>query len=71
MLAPEEVKDIQFGKMKDQNDPLTVESFSIGLTVLDAALLVSSEKFYEKSGVFGFDQLKQSLRLLTQNNYSP
>ena len=42
MAAPEEVKDIQFGKMKDQNDPLVVETFTIGLTVLDAALLSSS-----------------------------
>ncbi len=57
--------------MKDQNDPLSVETFSMGLTVLDAALLSSSEKFYEKSGVFSFDGLNESLRLLAHIKYSP
>ena len=69
--APEEVKDLQLGKMKDVNDPQVVEIFSIGLTVLDAALLTSSERFYEPNGAFNSLKLNDNLRQLAKMGYSP
>jgi hypothetical protein len=57
--------------MKDSNDPVLVETFSIGLTVLDAAVLSLSELFYENNGVFNYDKLNQSLKMLNSIGYSP
>ncbi len=36
------MKDLQFGKMEVSSDIKTSEAFSIGLTILDAALLQNS-----------------------------
>jgi hypothetical protein len=36
------MKDLQFGKMEASSDIKTSEAFSIGLTILDAALLQNS-----------------------------
>ena len=41
-IAPEEMKDLQFGKMEASSDIKSSEAFSIGLTILDAALLQNS-----------------------------
>jgi hypothetical protein len=43
----------------------------MGLTVLDAALLSTSEIFYGDNVVFNYDKLNESLKLLYHIKYSP
>lgn len=55
-LAPEELKDIQFGKIEPSTDERIAESFSIGLTCLDAGTLNNSSLLYQKNK-FAYEQL--------------
>lgn len=45
-LSPEEMKEVEIGRAKSNSDPTLAESFSIGLTALDAILLENSEPLY-------------------------
>lgn len=60
-MAPEEVKDLQLGRMRDLGDPAKVEAFSIGLTLLDAAGLGESAGLYQANGIFSVNRLNESL----------
>lgn len=70
MLAPEELKDIQFGKTFPTVDPIIAESFSIGLTSLDAATLSNSNPLYLKNNKFDYRKLESRLVELKHVGYS-
>lgn len=53
-MAPEETKDLEIGRKAPLGDFKLAESFSAGLTALDAALLENSKKLY--SSPRGFDE---------------
>ena len=55
------MKDIQFGKMEQTADFKTSESFSIGLTILDAAILQNSDNLYGQNQRFDFELLDKKL----------
>ena len=40
------MKEVEIGRAKSNSDPTLAESFSIGLTALDAILLENSEPLY-------------------------
>ena len=55
-----------------KSDPITAESFSIGLTMLDAALLENSEELYDfKKLSFKNRVLNDNVVSLKTGNYSP
>jgi serine/threonine protein kinase len=60
-LAPEEVRDLHFGLTGSKTDLALAESFSIGLTLLDSALLTDSTDLYSLSA-FRIDYQKLEQR---------
>jgi hypothetical protein len=44
--APEELRDIDYGKLDEPANFAESESFSVGLTCLDAATLSNSRQLY-------------------------
>ena len=68
-LAPEELKDIQFGKIEPSKDERLAESFSVGLTCLDAGTLNNSALLYQKNK-FAYDQLDARIGDLQASGYS-
>ena len=52
--APEELSDWENDLEYSRTDPIVAESFSIGLTIVDAALLFDSELLYVLEPVMGF-----------------
>jgi serine/threonine protein kinase len=69
-LAPEELRDIQFAKMEPSSNLQLAESFSIGLTCLDAGTLTSSANLYNKNK-FNYDDLNGKRLSLKNAGYSP
>ena len=55
------MKDIQFGKMEPTADFKSSEAFSIGLTILDAAILQNSDNLYGQNQRFDFELLDKKL----------
>ena len=68
-LAPEELVDLEIGRDKTLANFDTAESFSTGLTVLDAALLQSSENMYKKNNEFDFSILEGQKENLKNDGY--
>ena len=66
--APEELKDISYGKLEESANFALNESFSIGLTCLDAATLTDASAFYEVNNKFKYDKLEERLAQLQQND---
>ena len=60
-IAPTEIKEIQFGNPTSSISPDVVESFSIGLSVLDASLLCDSKQLYSKNSKFDYTQLNSQV----------
>ena len=56
-LSPEELKDLSIGKAVPDTNFEQSESFSAGLTLLDAALLTDSHKLYDKKQNFDYEAL--------------
>ena len=67
--APEELKDIQFGKIEPSKDERLAESFSVGLTCLDAGTLNNSSQLFQKNK-FAYEQLEARLGDLQASGYS-
>jgi hypothetical protein len=55
--------------MKDLNHPEVVESFSMGLTVLDCAILENSNNIYGNNVLFNYEQLSKKISKLHQLSY--
>lgn len=66
--APEELKDISYGKLEESANFVLNESFSIGLTCLDAATLSDSSAFYEANNKFKYEKLEDRLADLQKND---
>lgn len=69
-LSPEEIKDYQFGKMEESVDRELAETFSIGLSCLDAATLSESKSLYSKNFKFNYEKLEQRLNEFRKYGYS-
>jgi hypothetical protein len=55
-----------------KSDPVTAEAFSIGLTILDAALLYDSEQLYDLKGMsFQYSIFNDNVVRLKTDKYSP
>ena len=57
-LAPEEANDIIVGRQKPQGNPEISETFSVGLTLLHAALLKNGDQLYENKAKFDTELLQ-------------
>jgi serine/threonine protein kinase len=57
-LSPEELKDIGYGKLEESANFALNESFSVGLTCLDAATLSDASLLYEHNNKFNYAQLE-------------
>ena len=60
--APEEVSEMGFGKTEPSTSFELSETFSIGLTLLDAATLSDSTDLYKNQKNFNFEGLESKLR---------
>lgn len=69
-MSPEELKDIKFAKLESSKDFQLSESFSVGLTCLDAAILSSSSSLYQKDHKFNYEELARQLNELKEVGYS-
>lgn len=70
-LAPEELKEIVTSKHDSGCNPNLAESFSIGLTIIDAGLLGDSSRLYNmKSQKFDLDAAKQQFTEWEESPYS-
>ena len=69
-LSPEEIKDYQFGKVEPDCDKELAETFSVGLTVLDAATLSDSKSLYSKGFKFNYQNLESKFEELREIGYS-
>lgn len=70
-LSPEELKDIGYGKLEESANFALNESFSVGLTCLDAATLTDAATLYEPNNKFNYAKLDQRLEQLEAvGNYS-
>jgi serine/threonine protein kinase len=70
-LSPEELKDINYGKLDEGSNSLLSEAFSVGLTCLDAATLTDSSKLYEPGNKFSYSRLEERIHALeSSRNYS-
>ena len=57
-MAPEEQRDLDTGRKVPLGDFRLAESFSAGLTAMDALLLDNSDKLYSSFGGFDDDLLE-------------
>ena len=63
-VAPEEVAELGYGKTDPSTNLELSETFSIGLTLLDAATLSDSRDLYKGYKNFDYDKLEERLRTL-------
>jgi hypothetical protein len=56
-VAPEELKDCNFGKQESSTDLELAETFSIGLSCLDASTLSDSKDLYLSNRKFDYQRL--------------
>ena len=68
--APEEVIDLGYGKTESSSDFELCETFSIGLTLLDAAILSDSSDLYRNSKQLDYEGLESRLAELDNRSYS-
>jgi hypothetical protein len=65
------VKEAKQGRVDTQVDPYIAESFSIGVTMLEAALLRSSMDLYtEKKNCFSYSLLEKVLKEFKNLNFT-
>lgn len=71
-LAPEELAELETNTKYCRADPIIAESFSIGLTMVDTALLFNSEELYDCVEVtFKNYQFQDNLVSFKSMNLSP
>jgi hypothetical protein len=68
--APEEVVDLAYAKTEPSGDYQLAETFSIGLTLLDAATLGDSSELYKNSKQIDYEGLEGRLTELASRSYS-
>lgn len=68
--APEEIKDIHFGKTQASSNFELAETFSIGLAILDAAILESSKSLYNVGTKFDYSKFESKMGRLKSKGYS-
>lgn len=71
-MSPEELAELELNTKYCKADPVISEAFSIGLTMLDACLLVDCEELYDFEN-FSFKnyQFQDNLVALKSMNLSP
>ena len=70
--APEELGELEMKINFPKSDPVTAEAFSIGLTILDAAILHDSEELYDlKKMSFKYSVFNDNVVKLKTDKYSP
>ena len=70
--APEELAEFEKGIVHPRSDPVLGEAFSIGLTMLDAALLTDNEELYEMRNLrFNIHRFHENLVKWKESSYSP
>jgi hypothetical protein len=69
-LSPEELKDLAYGRTEPSSDFGLSETFSIGLTLLDAATLSCSADLYKEIKKLDYQSLEARLEELGDKEYT-
>ncbi len=62
--------DLGYGKTESSSDFELSETFSIGLTLLDAALLTDSSDLYKNSKQMNYEELEKRIGCLANRPYT-